>query len=272
MEPSAAVASFGYHDVTDDPLSSGLQRPGALPFKLTGELFGRHLAAIAAGPCVPELIDEIDLGQPGRHVLLTFDDGGKSALRAGEELARRGWKGHFFVITNRVGQRPFLTAAEIRHLRTCGHVIGSHSHTHPNFFRELAPAQMVEEWRVSRDWLAQLLGEPCVAASVPGGDISALVLRSAGEAGMRYLFTSEPTVTPGRVAGCWILGRFVPKCSTPPRRVRQLAQLRGWGSAMLLRRLKVGARVLLPALYRRYVRNRTAPDAAMSHRDAARSP
>ncbi len=259
MGQAAEVASFGYHEVTDDPTSSGFQRPGALPYKLTERMFARHVAAIAAGPRAPELVAEIDLGRPGRHLVLTFDDGGKSALRIGEELVRQGWQGHFFIITSQVGQRAFLDAAEIRQLRQCGHLIGSHSCTHPNVFRELPYDRMLEEWRVSRDRLAQLLGESCIAASVPGGDISARVLRSADEAGMQYLFTSEPTVTPRRTGGCWILGRFVPKIDTSPSRVRELAELRGWRRAMLLRRLKVGARLLLPGIYRRYVRHRTAP-------------
>ena len=271
MRQAPAVASFAYHDVTDDPASSGFQRPAALPFKLTCEMFTGHLDRIASGPRAPELIDAVDLAQPGHHVVLTFDDGGKSALRAGDELARRGWKGHFFIITSRVGQRTFLDAAEIRHLRHCGHAIGSHSHTHRSLFRDLAPEQLLEEWRVSRDWLTQLLGEPCRAASVPGGDLSAAVRRSAADAGFEYLFTSEPTVTPARVAGCWILGRFVAKRSTPAARVGELARLQGWGRAMLLRRAKVGARLLLPGLYRRYVRRRTAGDDATPARDLAGS-
>src|SRR5439155_26665222 len=35
----------------------------------------------------------------------------------------------------------------------------------------------VGEWRTSCDRLADLLGEPCTVASVPGGDISPVVLQ-----------------------------------------------------------------------------------------------
>jgi len=259
MNQAAEVASFAYHEVTDDPGSSGFQRSGALPYKLNCRVFARQLAEIAAGPCPPELIEGIDLALPRRHVVLTFDDGGTSALHAGEELARRGWRGHFFIITSRIGQRAFLDSAGIRYLRRCGHVIGSHSHTHPSLFRELSDDRMRDEWRESVDRLAQLLGEPCVAASVPGGDFSARVVRSAAAAGVQYLFTSEPTLTPQRTDGCWILGRFVPKTGTPAQRIGELARFRGWGRAMLLRRLKLGARLLLPGMYRRYVAHQTAP-------------
>jgi peptidoglycan/xylan/chitin deacetylase (PgdA/CDA1 family) len=257
---TATLASFAYHDVTDDPASSGFQRPGARPYRLTPRMFDGHLAAFAAAPYPPERIDDIDLTRAGRHLLLTFDDGGKSALRAGDALAARGWKGHFFIVTGLIGQRTFLGPGEIRYLRDCGHVIGSHTHTHPNLFRELSDNAMLEEWRVSCDLVAQLLGEPCEVASVPGGDMSARVQRSAAEAGVRYLFTSDPTITPAHDGGsCWTLGRFMAKTGTSAARVAQLAQLRGWSQAMLLRRVKLGVRLLLPGMYRRLVRQRTVP-------------
>jgi peptidoglycan/xylan/chitin deacetylase (PgdA/CDA1 family) len=269
----AHIASFGYHDVTDHPAASGFQRPGARPYRLTPTAFAAHLAALGAAWSPPKLIGDIDLAQPGRHVLLTFDDGGKSALRTGDALAARGWKGHFFIVTSLIGQRTFLESGEIRYLRECGHVIGSHTHTHPNLFRELAADVMLEEWRASCDRLAQLLGEPCDVASVPGGDMSASVQRSAAQAGVHFLFTSEPTIIPTRSEGSWMLGRFIVKAGVSAARVAELAQLRGWGQAMLLRRVKLGVRRLLPGMYRQLVRQRTvqATDAGPPAGDLVRN-
>jgi peptidoglycan/xylan/chitin deacetylase (PgdA/CDA1 family) len=251
------VASFGYHDVTDDPATSGFQRPAALPFKHTRRAFAEHLAHIGAGRLVPELVVDIDCTRPGRHLLLTFDDGGKSAVYVSDQLSRRGWKGHFFIVTSRIGTPTFLTASEIRYIHSCGHLVGSHSHTHPDIFRDETPDRMVEEWRVSCSILAEILSEPCAVASVPGGDISPAVLRSAPSAGLGYLFTSEPWLAPRRVDGCRVLGRFGPKVTTPPARVGELAQFRGWERALLVRRLKGLARRSLPTLYRSYVRYTT---------------
>jgi len=251
--PDLAIAAFGYHDVTDEPRAAGFQRSGALPYKHRVAAFARDLDAIAAGACVPALVTDIDLRQPGRHVLLTFDDGGKSAVQIGDGLAARGWKGHFFIVTSLIGRRTFLTRSEIRYLRSCGHLIGSHSHSHPDIFNALSRERMLDEWQVSCEALAQLLGESCVTASVPGGDSSALVFESAGAAGLRYLFTSEPWLAPRHVGGCWILGRFIPKSWTQSSRVGGLARFRGWRSALLVRRAKVFARTALPALYRYYV-------------------
>ncbi len=144
MMRALTVATFAYHEVTDDPTASGFQRAGARPYTLTRRRFADHLDAIAAAPCRPTLVGEIDFDRPARHLLLTFDDGGKSALYASDQLAQRGWRGHFFIVTGLIGHRTFLNAAAIRHLRQCGHLIGSHSHTHPDVFRALLRPQAVD--------------------------------------------------------------------------------------------------------------------------------
>ena len=253
------IASFGYHEVTDDPTTSGFQRPAARAFKIAPHAFRDHLDRIAGTGATPTLVTALDLAQPGRHVCLTFDDGGRSAVAAGDELCRREWRGHFFVVTSLIGTRTFLGAAEIRYLQSCGHLIGSHSHTHPDIFRDLPRERMLEEWRVSSEVLSALLGEPCLGASVPGGDISTPVLRSADAARFRYLFTCEPHLSPARVGDCWVLGRFLPKVGTSTSRVERLARFQGWFGARMVRRATVLARWTLPPLYRLYVRMRTRP-------------
>jgi hypothetical protein len=116
---------------------------------------------------------------------------------------------------------------------------------------------MLEEWHLSCATLADLLGEPVVMASIPGGDISATALRSAATAGLRYLFTSEPWLTPFRVAECWILGRVSPKVGTTPAEIHALAHFHGWSRALLIRRAKGIMRRSCPPLYRLYVRRST---------------
>jgi len=252
------IAGLMYHEVTDDPRTSGFQRPGALPYTLTRAAFRRHLNAIAAGPMRPELVSQLDLcGNGKRHLLLTFDDGGASAMYVADELARRDWKAHFFIITGRLGERTFLKPADVRSLHSAGHIIGTHSHTHPDIFRALPRELMTSEWRVSRAILESLLGEPCSTASVPGGDISRVVLESAGEAGIRHLFTSEPLVRPERIGDTWIIGRVILKAGVSAATIRELVSFRGWQRVQLLRRLGGIARALFPPLYAQYVRLRT---------------
>jgi peptidoglycan/xylan/chitin deacetylase (PgdA/CDA1 family) len=251
-----------YHEVTDDPTGSGYQRPGARPYALPLETFAGHLAAIASGPCQPEAVTDVDFTGGGRHLFLTFDDGGRSARAIADELARRSWKAHFFIVTARIGERTFLRPTDIIAIRGLGHVIGSHSHTHPDIFRDLPRAAMALEWRISSDILSALLGEACVAASVPGGDSSPQVLQSADAAGIRFLFTSEPSLHPVRVGRCWVLGRLGVKADVTADRVGALVAFRGWRRAHLERRLKQLARLGMGPLYRLYVERITRPYAA----------
>ena len=63
VSASPEVAGLMYHEVTDDPTTSGFQRPGALPYTLTRAAFASHLHAIAGGPLKPELVTDVDLIQ-----------------------------------------------------------------------------------------------------------------------------------------------------------------------------------------------------------------
>jgi len=251
------IASILYHDVVDNPRDSGFQRPSAMSYKHTLSEFAQHLDKIATGPIAPELITDIDFSRPGRHLLLAFDDGGKSALYVSDELHKRNWKAHFFITTSLIGKRTFLNLDEIKYLQSCGHIIGSHSHTHPDIFKDLSLQKMMEEWKISCETLSQVTDTPCITASVPGGDISSNVLRSADAVGIRYLFTSEPDLRPQREGNCWILGRVCLKTRTSLSRVEELIQFRGWRRARMLRQAKVLLRTALFPLYRLYVRGVT---------------
>lgn len=254
----ADVASLMYHEVANDPTRTGFQRPGAREYTLTRRAFSDHLDAIAHGPLKPALVTDVNMMGAAPRLLLTFDDGGCSALQVADELARRGWRAHFYIVTSRIGERTFLDAHGIRQLARAGHIVGSHSHTHPDIFRNLTRGRMIEEWRVSRELLQQITGDPCTSGSVPGGDISPLVLETAAESGLRYLFTSEAWLKPQDVNGCWVLGRYIVKSTMSVQMLRSLIRLRGWRRAYLKRSIKEVARRALGPAYRAYVRHRTA--------------
>ncbi|HXP82234.1 MAG TPA: polysaccharide deacetylase family protein [Verrucomicrobiae bacterium] len=250
----AKIAAFLYHDVTDDPSESGFQRPSAMRYKQTREAFASHLDGIASGGHTPKIVSQLNFRRPGKHVLITFDDGGKGALHAAEELNRRGWKGHFFITTDLLGNRTFLDANQLRYLQSCGHEIGSHSHTHPDIFKGIPYEQMIREWRMSCDLLSDLLGRECVTGSVPGGDASRRVFQSAHETGMKYLFTSDPFLVPREEGDCWILGRVCPKTDAPRPHIQKLAGFRGWRKALFFRRAKTAVKTTFFPLYRTYIR------------------
>lgn len=260
------VATLMYHEVADDPSRSGFQRPAALRYGHSRAAFARHLDHIRAAGARPRLVTDTDLAQSGRHVMLTFDDGGRSAVDAAEELEQRGWRGHFFVVTSLIGAATFLQPRDLRRLRQAGHVVGTHSHTHPDIFPDLPPRRMLDEWLVSRRVLEDLLGEPCLTASLPGGDLSPAVLDTAAAAGLHHLFTSEPRLEPARHLGCWVLGRVCIKRAVPVERVANLVRGKGWVRERAVRELKVALRKTLAPLYRAYVRRAVRADLVLTAR------
>lgn len=240
-----------YHDVLDnqDPGASGLEGPGADLYKLDRAAFGRHLDAIARSVAVAPL-RATELGEPPAVPtgwMLTFDDGGASALLPTADLLdERRWAGHFFVTAGRVGTPGFLSAAGIRELRARGHLIGSHSWSHPTRFSTLSPDRMFDEWARSVDRLAEILDEPVTLASVPGGYYRAAAAEAASRAGIRFLFTSEPIARPLRARGCVVLGRFSIRRDTPAADAAALAaggayprarQWIAWNGRKILKRL-----------------------------------
>jgi len=162
-------------------------------------------------PCVSDRV--------GRSVpwLLTFDDGGISAaLCISKLLDKFGWVGHFFVVPSYTNTPGFLSAEQILELRRKGHIIGSHSWSHPARMDSLRWDELLSEWKKSVDGLTSILGEPVDVASVPGGWFSERVARAAFACGIRVLFTSEPTKRAYCVDGCLVLGRYTVRRGMAP--------------------------------------------------------
>jgi peptidoglycan/xylan/chitin deacetylase (PgdA/CDA1 family) len=215
MAPALAIM---YHDVVEGEAwdSSGFPGAAAASYKLTRKDFARHLDAILrAAPGIRTPLAESGDLAPG--VLLTFDDGGTSVHEPiGEMLEDRGWRGHFFITTDRIGTAGFVSKEQIRDLRRRGHVIGSHSCSHPTRMSQLTEPQLRHEWMESKRILEEILSEPVLVASVPGGYYSKLVGATADQAGIRTLFHSEPTSVVGLQGGCRLIGRYVVRRDMAP--------------------------------------------------------
>ena len=210
--------SIMYHDVVEPGMyeSSGFPGADAHVYKLERNEFRAHLRAVWRAA---EAVETLRAGRdwPGRPVFLTFDDGGESAYGCTAGMLEEfGWRGHFFVTTARIGARGFMNKVQIRELRRRGHVVGSHSHTHPTRMAALARKEVAREWKTSVDRLSDMLGEPAPVASLPGGYYSRRVAEEAARAGIQALFTSEPTQRTHMVDGCLVLGRYYVRRGMPP--------------------------------------------------------
>jgi peptidoglycan/xylan/chitin deacetylase (PgdA/CDA1 family) len=210
-----------YHDVVaDDGGRGGFDGEGPEVYAVTAAGFRAQLDAIAAA------VDDAparaaDLLPPAavraaEPWLITFDDGGASAVVAGEQLARRGWSGHFFVVTDLVGTSGFVGWDDLRALAAQGHTIGSHTCTHPDRLSACPPERLRDEWARSAAAIADAIGAPTLCASVPGGYYSPAVGAAAAAAGIRALFTSEPVAAARPADGCLLVGRYAVRRSTTP--------------------------------------------------------
>ena len=215
------VACLLYHDVIEnaDWDSSGFTGPGTSKYKLSRPEFEAHLAAVArVRDTSPSTAGELANGSDETlRFVLTFDDGGESAVSCIASLLEKyGWHGHFFVTADRIGKKSFLRTEQIQFLRKKGHVIGSHSFSHPVRMSHCSSQELSEEWTRSIQTLSGILGEQVDTASVPGGYYSQRVGEAAAGAGVRVLFNSEPTTAIHSVCGCLVVGRYNIFRGTPP--------------------------------------------------------
>ena len=104
-----------------------------------------------------------------RAVAFTFDDGTADHIRAGEELARRGIPGLFFVPAGKVGRTRYLGVPDLRELTTLGHSVGSHGFSHLPLDEKMPPESVARELRDSKRLLEDAVGAGVVYFAPPGG-------------------------------------------------------------------------------------------------------
>lgn len=216
--------SLSYHDLIEEGTSPESGWRQAL-YTVQRAEFARHIHLIRSvtGPArVSSLGRRCEW--TGLPIFLTFDDGALSAHTCAATLLERfDWRGHFFVTTDWIGRPGFLDQAQIRDLHARGHVIGSHSRSHPERMSHLSETELNREWKESCQILSDLVAQPVKVASVAGGYYAARVGRAAARSGIEVLFTSEPKTAVEIVDGCLVLGRYSVRRSTPAVEVAAIA-------------------------------------------------
>lgn len=183
-----------YHDiVTSSDKSSGFQNESAFQYKVEKTAFEEQIKALQ-----------------GKNVVFSFDDGGVSFLtEAAPILEKYGFKGVFFIATDSIGTPGFLSANQIKELDKRGHIIGSHSCSHPHNMSLLLDSEIEREWEASIRVLEEILGHKVEIASIPNGYSSSIIIDKAKAAGIRHLYTSKPTDREAQSGEMHIIGRYV---------------------------------------------------------------
>jgi peptidoglycan/xylan/chitin deacetylase (PgdA/CDA1 family) len=207
-----ALITLLLHDIyRETPDESGFSGAGADRYKLSLTNLRLQLEAVrAVRSDAPVLVTDLPARMdPSPRFAISADDGGISyyALLA-PCLDRYGWRGHCLITTSQLGKPGFLHKHHVRELHEAGHLIGSHTATHPVRFSSCSWNQQVSEWQRSKAHLEDILGVPVTVGSVPGGYYSTQVAKAAAAAGLNILMTSEPQTTLRTVDACQIFGRY----------------------------------------------------------------
>lgn len=206
------------HDIVVDGDfdASGFPGQGPSLYKIDAHDFQEIIRLIKETiPHAPAVIGQ-DIADKQSPLYLTFDDGGRGATKAAGILDQYNWKAHFFITTDYIEKKGFLTSMDIMDLHKAGHVIGSHSCDHTPRMSLLNYEDILTQWRKSKERLEDILGVSVQSASVPNGYYSKKVAIAASQAGIKYLFTSEPVAKAWNVFDCQVFGRYSILRTTSP--------------------------------------------------------
>jgi peptidoglycan/xylan/chitin deacetylase (PgdA/CDA1 family) len=264
--------SLAYHGVTGEADEASVGHKSL--YQLDRQTFRNHMLSILRQPkeVTVCLVDRFRPWEERIPVFLTFDDGELGAYKyVADELEEHDWRGHFFIISDWIGRRGFLDRQQIRELRSRGHVIGSHSCSHPERMSYLSWRELMGEWSDSCAALSDILGEQVRTASVANGYYSRNVGKAAAAAGIEVLFTSEATAATSVLDGCLILGRYSIQTHTPPTVPGAIAAGHIWPRwrQTVLWETKKPIKWLAGESYlaiRRHLIRRTQPDLKPQHR------
>ena len=140
-------------------------------------------------------------GEPdaGRQIIITFDDGYASCCEHGMPvLAAFACKAIQFLVTGRIGKtndwdetgEPIVDQSQVRDWLAAGHLIGSHSITHPDLTR-LRERDAREEIIASRKWLEDTFGVAVSHFSYPFGACDERIVGIVKESGYLTAVTTE---------------------------------------------------------------------------------
>lgn len=133
-----------------------------------------------------DLIDHFKTGKPLplKPVILGFDDGWENQYEyALPILQKKKMTATFFIFTNAIGRKHYMSWDQIKALDTEGMVIGSHTKFHPYLFKMIDHAALWKEIAESKDIIESHIKKPVYVLAYPFGlynDQNVAVVKEAG--------------------------------------------------------------------------------------------
>ena len=116
-----------------------------------------------------------------------------------------------------------------------GHVIGSHSHTHPEIFTKLSREEVRDEWKESSEILKGILGDKALALSIPNGYASKVIMEEAIKCGYTDIYISQPTTKMQQYKNHNVIGRYVVHNGMSTQDVLRIVESKGTRQKMALK-------------------------------------
>lgn len=141
-----------------------------------------------------EVLEYFDSGKPlpSKSVILTFDDGWENQyVYAFPLLKKYGFTGTFFIFTNAVGHKHFMTWDQIKELDAAGMTIGGHTKTHPYLTKITDPQKLTNEISGGKKIIEEHLGKTIQTFAYPFGFYNNTVVQAVKDAGYRIGRTSS---------------------------------------------------------------------------------
>jgi peptidoglycan/xylan/chitin deacetylase (PgdA/CDA1 family) len=135
----------------------------------------------------------------GRKIVISFDDGYASCFESGlDAMETFGCKAIQFLVSGRIGKtnnwdgtgEALMNKPQVREWLVAGHLIGSHTVSHPDLTR-IPAMEAREEIQASRKWLEDTFGVAVTHFAYPLGTFNDRIVDMVREAGYNTAVTTE---------------------------------------------------------------------------------
>jgi len=163
-------------------------------YSISKRFFTNHVKFLSENANLSHLrVVALDASEP-TGISITFDDGYHDTLTvAAKLLCEKNIPFTVFATIQNMtsGKSEYLNQNQLVELsKMPGVNIGSHGYSHAHL-AELSETQVLDELRMSKDWLEQTLSKPVTTMSYPHGSFNTHVVRMASEVGYEFAATSK---------------------------------------------------------------------------------